>query len=90
MNDAGLVRGFERFRDLPRDRQHLVDRDRSARTALRERLAFHQLHHQRTRAARILDAVDVGDVRVIQRSERLRFALEAHHAIGVARERFRQ
>ena len=30
MDDALLVRRFERFRDLSRDRQRLVDRDRSA------------------------------------------------------------
>ena len=35
MDDALLVRGFERVGDLPRDRQRLVDRDRAARDALR-------------------------------------------------------
>ena len=55
-----------------------------------EVLALDQLHDQRSDVrARLLDAVDLRDVRVIQRGERLRLALEAHQAIGVARERRR-
>jgi hypothetical protein len=34
MDDALLVRGFERLRNLLRDRQRLLDRDRAARNAL--------------------------------------------------------
>ena len=37
MDDPLLVRRFERFRDLPRDRQRLIDRDRSMRDAVGER-----------------------------------------------------
>ena len=35
MDDAGVVRGFERIGDLPRDRQRLVERKRSAGDELR-------------------------------------------------------
>ena len=35
MDDALLVRGFKSFRDLFRDRQRFVDRDRPAFDALR-------------------------------------------------------
>ena len=45
-----LVRRFERVRDLSRDRQRFVDRNRAPRDALREILAFDQLHHQRRAA----------------------------------------
>ena len=58
---------------------------------MREVLALDELHDQRGgRVARVLDAVDLRDVRMIERGERLRFALEAHQAIGVAGERGRQ
>ena len=46
MDDALLVRGFERVRDLLRDRQRLVERDRAPRDPLREIVAFDQLHHE--------------------------------------------
>ena len=47
MDDALFVRGLERLGDLLRERQGLVERDRPARDALRQVLAFDQLHHQR-------------------------------------------
>ena len=50
MNDSLFVRGFERFGDLLRDRQRLVDRDRPARNALRHVLALDEFHHERTDA----------------------------------------
>ena len=46
MDDALLVRGFERVGDLPRDRERLVCRHRLAGNALGERLALDQLHHE--------------------------------------------
>ena len=47
MNDAVLVRGFERLGDLPRDRQRFVDRDRPLRDAIGERRPVDQLQHER-------------------------------------------
>ncbi len=41
-------------------------------------------------AAALFEPVDAGDVRMIERRERLRFALEARQPIGVLRERLRQ
>ena len=78
-----LVRGFERLGHLFRDRQRLVDRDGAARDALREILALDELHHERADAGRFLDAVQLRDVGMIERGERLRLALEPHEAIGV-------
>ena len=63
MDDAVLVRGFERFGDLSRDRQRLVDRDGAARDPLREILTLDELENQRGDAIRFFQAVDVGDVR---------------------------
>jgi hypothetical protein len=65
MGDAVVVRGFARFRDLPRDQERLVDRNRSARDVLRQILAFDQLRHQRGHTAGLFEPMDVRDVRMI-------------------------
>ena len=41
-------------------------------------------------AARLFEAVDLGDVRVIEGREHLRFAAEARHAVGIVRHRGKQ
>ena len=46
MDDALLVRGFERLGDLPRDRQRLVQRDR-ARAMRSESVALDEFQHER-------------------------------------------
>ena len=69
---------------MPR-RERLARRQRPAREALRERLALDELEHEVRRARRLLEPVDRGDVRVVERRERLRLALEARQALGVAR-----
>ena len=76
MDDALVVRGFERVGDLPRDAERLVERNRSLLDPLGQRRPFDQLHHQRV----LLDAVDRRDVRMIQRREHLRLAREARQA----------
>ena len=86
MDDVLLMRGFERLRDLLRDRQRLVEWNRATRDALRQILAFDEFHHQRA----IFEAMDLRDVRVIERCEGLRFALEAHQPIGIAGEQLWQ
>ena len=61
-----LVRGFERVRDLLRDRQRFVERNRAARDPLRQIVALDEFHHEGVHARRLLEAVDRGDVRMIQ------------------------
>ena len=90
MDDALLVRRFERVGDLLRDWQRFVERDRAARDPLRQILALDQFHHEGVQAGRFLDRIDRRDVRMIQRRERLRLALEPRHAFGVGGERVRQ
>ena len=58
----------------------------AARDALRQVLAFDQFHHQCTHASDFLQAVDVRDVRMIERRQRLRFAVKPRQPIGVVRE----
>ncbi len=50
---------------------------------VREVLALDELHHERADAVRLLDAVDGGDVRMIERGERLGLAREPGEALGV-------
>ncbi len=90
MDDALLVRGFERLGDLRRDRQRLVDRDRPARDPLRQVLPLDQFHHERREAVTRFEAVDRRDVRMIQRRQRLRFAREPRHPLAILRERVGQ
>ena len=90
MDDALLVRGFKRFRDLFRDRQRFVDRDRPARNALRQIVALDQFHHQRANTAGFFEAVNVRDIRMVQGRERLCFAGEPGQPVGVAGECVRQ
>ena len=86
MDDPLLVGGFERLGNLPRDGQGVVEGNRSAGDALRQILTLDQFHHERPDAAVFFEAVDVGDVRVVQRRERLGFAGEPCQPFGVAGE----
>ena len=90
MDDAGIVRGFERQGDLMRDGQRLVGRDRALRDAVGERGSFDQFQHERRLAILLLEAVDGRDVRVVQRGQDLGFALEPREACGIGRHRRRQ
>jgi hypothetical protein len=67
-----------------------IEWDRSPRDPLRQVLTLDQFHHERAYAARIFQAVDMRDVRMIEGRERLRFACEAGQAIGIAGEGVRQ
>ncbi len=90
MDDPLLVRRFECLGNLLRNRQRFVDRDRAFRDPLREVVTLDQFHHQRGDATAFFEAVDVGDVRVIQRGERFGFAGEPRKALRIMRERLGQ
>ena len=90
MDDALLVGGFERFGNLAGDRHRILGGHRPARHDGGEVVALDELHHQRAHAARFLDAVDRGDVGVVDGRQRLRLAGEAGQAFGVAGQSFRQ
>ena len=64
----------------------LVERERPPCEPLREILALDQLHRQEAIAAVLVQTVDRGDVRVVQRGQQLRLALEAGEPLGVAGE----
>ena len=90
VNDALLVRRFERLGNLLRDRERLIERDRTSSNALREIVSLDQFHHEGGHAPALFEAVDGGDVWVVQRGERLGFTLEAREPISVVRERLGQ
>ena len=86
MEDALAVRRLERVGNLEREAQHLVHGHRRAHDALLERLAAHELEDEEADAVDLLEAVDRGDVRVVQRCEDVRLARESREPVGVLRE----
>ena len=90
MDDPVLVRGFERLCDLSRDRECLFDWNRPAGDVVRKRLAINELQREGICAGVLLEAVDPGNVRVVERSQCARLPLEAAQSIGVGREDLRQ
>ena len=83
MDDALVVRGRQGIGDLPRDGEDFGDADAPRFDAVRERRSLHQLQHERGRGALLLDPVDAGDVRMVERGQHPRFALEPREAVGV-------
>ena len=95
MDDARLVRGFERLGDLPGDGERLLERQagsggpRAADQRV-ERVALDQLHGERARGGGVFEAEDLRDVRVVEGREDPRLALEAREPIRVLRKRLGQ
>ena len=89
MDDPLLVRRLQCLGDLLRNGQGFVNWDGASRDALRQILALDELHDQRTDTVGFFETVDVRDVGMIQRRERLRFAREPRESIRIARERIR-
>src|SRR5262245_8102943 len=94
------MRVIERVGELYAVAEYVGRRQRPLQQPFLERLAFEILHHQETdrrwrsagrgRIGRFPDVVQVADVRMIQRRDRLRLALEAGAAVGVRGERLAQ
>jgi hypothetical protein len=78
-----LVCRFEGLGDLPADRSRIVERKRSRRQPIGERRTLDELHHQRMNAGRVLEAVNLGDVRVIQGREQVGLATEPREPLRV-------
>jgi len=69
--------------DLLRDGQAVGERHGAAGDDRREILTLDQLHHERRDAVALLQAVDRGDVRVIERREHFGLALEPRQPVRV-------
>jgi aryl-alcohol dehydrogenase-like predicted oxidoreductase len=87
MDDAVLMSRFERLRDLSRNGERIVERNRSALNPLVEGQPLDEFEHESGGPARLFDAVDRADVRLVERGERLRLALEACAPLRIVRER---
>ena len=83
MDDPLLVRRFERLGNLSRDRQRLVAGNRPARDSLRQILAFDEFEHERLDAIGVFDAVNLRDVRMIERRKQLRLSAEPGETIRI-------
>ena len=66
MNNGLFVSSFKRLRNLKRDSKRLLNRNRSLTDPFGQRLAVDILEHECQTDAGFLDAIDRGNVRVIQ------------------------
>ena len=85
MHDAAFVSGLESVGDLARDPQRLVQRKRARRQERIECSSFDELQHERVDVACVLEAVNRGDVRVIERGEDFGFSTTPRQAIRITR-----
>ena len=83
MDDPLLVGFLNGPGNLPGDLNRIARLHGAPGDAVSQRLALDQFQHQEEDAGVLLQAVNGGDVRVIQRSQQMTFALEASHALGV-------
>ena len=81
-----LCAALEGVGDLRPELHDLVERQRALLQAIREDLAFEQLHHQEVRVALVADVEERADVGVVERGDRLGLALEALAALLVLGE----
>jgi hypothetical protein len=86
VNDAPLVRRHQGVDQRDRQFEHARRREPAGRDVVRERPPLDQLHGQEAHAVRVLDRVERDDVRVVERGDRPRLALEAGEAVGAGRE----
>jgi hypothetical protein len=90
MDDALFMGRLERGGNLPRDRQSLVERNRSLFDPIGKRRPVNQFHDKRVRRATVFKAVNLGDVRMIERRKNLRFAMKAGEPVRIVGERTRE
>ena len=84
MNDAALVGRVEPLRDLPPDRDNFGDAERVMRDSFGERHALDEFEDEHLDSRRVFfETVNLGDVRVVERRERLCFAAETRSAAGI-------
>ena len=90
MRDLFLMRGRERIGERHRDLEEARHRHPARRHQVAQRASIDQLHRQEADAVRFLGRVDGDDVRMIERRDRARFAIEAFEAAGLVGDIRRQ
>ena len=78
------MRRVERARDFRRRTQQLGERHRSALEPPLQRLSLDVFHDEEVAAILATDVVDRADVRVVERGNRPRFALEPKAVLWIA------
>ena len=86
MQDATLVRRPDRIGEGNRNPEQPIERHPAGRDQLVQRLPVNELHRQEGCLAGLIDRVQRDDVRVVERGNGARFALEAGAALGVSTE----
>ena len=76
MDEAPAMGGVQGIGDLAAVAQHLIERQRSPLQPLRQRLSLEVFHDEEVDAVVTADVVERADVRVRERRDGLRFALE--------------
>jgi hypothetical protein len=90
VDDPLAVRLVERIGDLTGDVERLFDRQRTFVEPLAQRFPVEVLHHQVRRAVSVADVVEGADVRVVQRGDALRLAIEPRLELGIVGQPSRQ
>src|SRR4029450_6991238 len=90
MNNASVVRGLERVRELPRECQGLVRRQRPGPQAITERRSFDELQHEEPQVFELLDTMNRRDTRMIGGREDPRFPFETCEPLRVGGQISRQ
>ena len=83
VDDPSFVGGLQASSNLHRVTHGLLQGQRTVFQELRQRLAIHQLQDEKLPVVHLLEAVDGGDVGVVERCQQPRFALETGQAFRV-------
>ncbi len=88
VNDALLVCGFEGFGNLEYEFEGFFDRDRAALEPIGQGVAFDQFEDEEPRAVVFFEAIDCGDVGMVQRGQQFRFTFKPGQPLFVFGELF--
>src|SRR5215475_7688889 len=86
MDDPTLMCGGEGVCNLFHHFNSFVYRQRAVLEPVAERFAFDQLHHDAAAAAELLETVYLSDVGMIQRRQKLGFALKPREPVAIVRK----
>ena len=90
MHDAFFMRRFEALCNLPRDIDRFLDGDGTPAQSFRKVFSLYELENEIVRRFRLLEAVNRGDVLMVQRREQLGFPLEPCPPVVLLCKRFGQ
>ena len=90
MDHVAIVGGLQGTRHLGAQLHRIEGGERPARQSLRQVLAFDEFHHQESHTLVLVESVQDGDVRVVQRGQDLGLALEPFEALRMLLEPIRQ